>query len=57
MEWSLEQLSWLPEAPDDFRVRCRTLAKAEDSWVRDVRFLASHRLDSPQLVQLARAIA
>jgi FkbH-like protein len=57
MEWSLEQLSWLPEPPDDFRVRCRALAKAEDSWVRDVRFLASHRLDSPQLVQLARAIA
>jgi len=56
MEWSLENLSWLPEAPGDFRLRCRALAGAGVSWTRDVRFLASHRLDSAQLVQLAKSI-
>jgi FkbH-like protein len=56
MDWSLEQLSWLPEAPDDFRARCRALAQAGGAWARDARFLASHRLDSAQLVQLAKSI-
>ena len=56
MEWSLERLSWLPEAPDDFRLRCRALPTAGAAWARDVRFLAGHRLDSAQLMQLAKAI-
>jgi FkbH-like protein len=56
MEWGLEGLSWLPEAPGDFRFRCRSLASAGASWARDVGFLASHRLDSAQLVQLAKSI-
>jgi FkbH-like protein len=56
MEWSLERLSWLPEAPDDFRARCKALAQAGGRWARDVRFLAGHRLDSAQLSHLANAI-
>src|SRR5262249_33925707 len=56
MGWSLEQLSWLPEAPNDFRVRCRALVNAGAAWGRDVRFLAGHRLDSAQLIQLAKSI-
>src|SRR5262249_17068060 len=56
MGWSLEQLSWLPEAPDDFRARCKGLANAGATRGSDVRFLASHRLDSAQLVQLAKSI-
>jgi FkbH-like protein len=56
MEWSLEQLSWLPKAPDDFRARCRALTQAGASWAREARFLAGHGLSSAQLVQLANAI-
>ncbi len=56
MGWSLEHLSWLPEAPADFRMRCRALAQAGGAWARDTRFLASHRLDGPQLVHLAKSI-
>jgi FkbH-like protein len=57
MDWSLERLSWLPAAPEDFRLRCKGLAAAGAAWPRDVRFLAGHCLDSAQLVQLAKAIA
>jgi FkbH-like protein len=56
MGFSLERLSWLPEAPGDFRARCRALAQAGNAWGRDVRFLASHRIDSAQLVQLAKSL-
>jgi len=56
MGWSLEQLSWLPEPPDDFRARCGALAKGGAGWGGEVRFLAGHRLDSAQLVQLAKSI-
>jgi FkbH-like protein len=56
MGWSLEQLSWLPQAPSDFRARCRALVNAGAAWGRDVRFLAGHRLDSAQLIQLAKSI-
>jgi FkbH-like protein len=56
MEWSLAQLSWLPEPPGDFRTRCRALAQAGDAWTSELSLLASHRLDSAQLVQLANAI-
>jgi FkbH-like protein len=57
MDWSLGQLSWLPEPPRDFRARCRALEKAGAAAEREVRFLANHRLDGAQLVHLAKAIA
>ncbi|HCY14477.1 MAG: haloacid dehalogenase [Curvibacter sp. GWA2_64_110] len=47
----LAALPWLPDAPDDFRARCKSMANGEDA-----RFLATHALDLTQLGQLARAM-
>lgn len=47
----LASLPWLPDSPDDFRDRCKSMANGEDA-----RFLATHALDLTQLGQLARAM-
>jgi FkbH-like protein len=44
-------LPWLPDAPEDFRARCKSMASGED-----VRCLATHALDLTQLGQLARGM-
>lgn len=45
----LTDLPWLPNAPDNFRTKCKEMTNGEDA-----RFLASHRLDLTQLGQLSR---
>ena len=50
-------LAWLPPAPTDFGAQCKALDPAAADWPRQIRFLATHRLDENQLNQLARAIA
>ena len=53
-ETPLEELAWLPPAPDDFGARCRAAGEAADGAA--LRALAGHRLDTPRLNRLARAI-
>lgn len=48
-------LRWLPEAPADFRHRCRSVAESSDPG-RAVRQLARFALDENQLQSLASAI-
>ncbi|MGS0891017.1 HAD-IIIC family phosphatase [Burkholderia stagnalis] len=54
-------LAWLPRAPDDFSVRCRTLGESVDQttdigWGNRLRQLACYSLGENQLIKLGRAI-
>ncbi|GJE13972.1 HAD-IIIC family phosphatase [Methylobacterium longum] len=51
-----ETLDWLPDAPEDFRQRCRVLAADADASGRDVYALASARLDNNKLRVLGGVI-
>ncbi len=48
---NLAALPWLPDAPPDFRARCKSLGDGNDA-----RFLATHALSLTQLGQLTRAM-
>jgi FkbH-like protein len=57
MEDCFLNLSWLPEAPQNFNDRCRALADlAGDSLGEEIRRLASFRLSDGQLSRLAKQI-
>lgn len=55
MNWEPASLSWLPEAPSDFRDRCRQVSGSGAG--RALRELASHRLDGAHLHRLAGGLA
>lgn len=50
-------LSWLPEPPPDFNLRCRAVLDDPSGLGRRLQALASSRLDENQLNHLAKVIA
>ena len=56
MIWDRGSLPWLPPAPDDFRVRCKALTADATDLGREIRALASFRLNADQLASLSKAI-
>ncbi len=52
-----ETLDWLPDAPEDFRQRCRLLNERGDDLGREVYALANARLDNNKLRVLGGAIS
>lgn len=50
-------LGWLPAPPPDFRGRCKGLLDGKGPVGRALMTLATHALDEPQLLLLARTIA
>lgn len=51
-----ESLDWLPDAPEDFRQRCRSLTDDPNASGRDVSALANAKLDNNKLRVLGGAI-
>lgn len=51
-----KELSWLPNAPDDFVSRCKALARDGAELGRQLRFLATHALNESQLSRMGRLI-
>src|SRR5947209_7414632 len=49
-------LGWLPPAPDDFMMRCRSLSNGESQPGRGIHALASCSLDENQLNRLSKTI-
>ena len=56
MIWDRGSLPWLPPAPDDFRARCKALTAGTTDLGREIRALASYRLNADQLASLSKAI-
>jgi FkbH-like protein len=50
------ELAWLPEPPNDFKVRCARLADHDDPAL-EIHRLAGHALDESKLSRLANVIA
>lgn len=51
------ELLWLPAAPADFRTQLKAIKPNTEAVGRQLRFLASHRLDNNKLASLAKAFA
>ena len=51
------ELSWLPQAPQDFTGQCRLLAQADGPLGTRLQRLANHALTGNQLSRLAKALA
>jgi len=56
MTWTIADLSWLPDPPDDFAERCRSLEQQGGNISEALRRLADHRLDGNKLTRLAKTI-
>ena len=56
MNYAIETMPWLPDAPLDYRDRCRSLDLSGDDLGERLVSLASHRLSSTQAIAFARAI-
>ncbi|MFC6746396.1 hypothetical protein ACFQFG_18100 [Methylobacterium persicinum] len=52
-----ETLDWLPDAPEDFRQRCKSLAEDANASGREVSALANAKLDNNKLRVLGGVIA
>lgn len=56
MTWRLQDLPWLPPAPDDFRARCAAFDARADVSGWGIRALAATRLGVNQLTRLSKSI-
>ncbi|TAN73720.1 MAG: HAD-IIIC family phosphatase [Magnetospirillum sp.] len=56
MTWKLEHLPWLPEAPDDFRQRCKALRTGTGDATGELQALAGYRLNGNQMEALAKVM-
>jgi len=53
--WSIAQLPWLPQAPADFRLQCKSLTGGPDELAHRLYMLAGYRLDTDHLFTLHKA--
>jgi hypothetical protein len=50
-------LTWLPQAPEDFATQCRGIFEAEGGRSSSLQALARYAPDDSQLIRLAKLIA
>jgi FkbH-like protein len=54
---SIVDMAWLPDAPQDFSLRCKGLTGSDHALGAELQFLATHRMNTRQLSLLSKAVA